>query len=45
MHVYRKSATIIWSEKARALQRLVWKETIDELIAQVPEVQDGLDTL
>ncbi|KXX75539.1 Retinol dehydrogenase 14 [Madurella mycetomatis] len=42
----RKAATIISSEKARTLQRLVWKEVSDELKAKVPELQTaGLDGL
>ena len=45
MRVDRKAATIIGSDKARALQRLVWKEVIDELKANVPELQAGLDGL
>ncbi|KAL1857093.1 hypothetical protein Daus18300_010436 [Diaporthe australafricana] len=43
---YRKhAAKPIDSEKARTLQRLVWKEIIDELKANVPELQVGLDGL
>jgi hypothetical protein len=45
MRVDRKAATIIASEKARALQRLVWKEVSDELKANVPELQAVLDGL
>lgn len=43
MRVDRKAATIIGSNKARALQRVVWNEVIDELKANVPELQAGLD--
>ena len=43
MRVNRKAATIIDSDKARALQRLVWKEITDELKAHVPELQASLD--
>lgn len=42
---HRKAATVINSEKARALQKQVWKEIIDELKANVPGVKDGLDGL
>ncbi|ROW13644.1 hypothetical protein VPNG_04525 [Cytospora leucostoma] len=42
---YRHAATVIDSDKARALQKLVWKEVSDELIAKVPEVRAGLDGL
>jgi hypothetical protein len=45
MRVDRKAAAIIGSDKARALQRLVWKEVIGELKAKVPELQDGLPAL
>lgn len=45
MRVARKAATIINSDKARALQRQTWKEIIEELKAKVPEVQNGLDDL
>jgi hypothetical protein len=45
MCVDRRAATIIGSEKARALQRSVWKEVSDELEANVPELQAGLDGL
>ena len=45
MRFHRKAATIIGSEKARALQRSVWKEVISELKANVPELQTGLDGL
>lgn len=41
IHVYRKAATIMRSEKARALQKLVWGEIIDELKAEVPELHDA----
>ncbi|KAF1962885.1 NAD(P)-binding protein [Byssothecium circinans] len=40
---HRQAATIIGSEKARALQTQVWKEVINELKANVPELQAGLD--
>jgi hypothetical protein len=43
--VERKAATVIYSDKARALQRLVWKEVINELKANVPELQATLDGL
>ena len=36
----RKAATVIGSDKARTLQRAVWKEIIDELKAKVPELSD-----
>jgi hypothetical protein len=43
---YRHHAAIVLdSEKARALQKQVWKEIIDELKANVPELQAGLDGL
>ncbi|KAI1345319.1 hypothetical protein F5Y01DRAFT_300830 [Xylaria sp. FL0043] len=42
---HRKAATIIDSEKARALQKTVWKEIIDELKANVPQLQASLDAL
>ena len=45
MHVDRKSAKTLGTEKARALQKLTWKEISDELKANVPEVQAGLDEL
>lgn len=45
MRVDRHADTAIGSEKARALQKRVWKEVIDELKAHVPEVQAGLDGL
>lgn len=45
MHVHRKSAKILGTKKARALQQLTWKEIRDELKANVPEVQAGLDDL
>lgn len=45
MRVDRKAATIIGSDKARALQKSVWKEVIDELKANVPELQADLDGL
>lgn len=45
MRVDRKAATIIGSDKARALQESVWKEVIDELKANVPELQASLDGL
>ena len=45
MRVYRRAATVISSEKARALQKLVWKEVIEELKANVPGLQAGLDGL
>ncbi|KAI0887506.1 uncharacterized protein GGS22DRAFT_157330 [Annulohypoxylon maeteangense] len=41
----RKAATLIDSDKARALQKLVWKEVSEELKANVPELQAGLDGL
>lgn len=45
MRLDRKAAIIIDSEKARALQKSVWKEISDELRANVPELQAGLDRL
>lgn len=46
MRVNRKAATVIGSEKARALQRQVWKEVITELRSNVPELREaGLDGL
>lgn len=45
MRVDRKAATVIGSGKARALQKSVWKEVIDELKANVPELQADLDGL
>ena len=46
MRVGRKAATVIGSEKARALQRQVWEEVITELRTNVPELQEaGLDGL
>ena len=46
MRVNRKAATVIGSEKARALQRQVWKEIVTELRTKVPELQNaGLDGL
>lgn len=45
MRVDRKAVTIIGSNKARALQRSVWKEVIDELKANVPELQASPDGL
>ncbi|KAL1603463.1 hypothetical protein SLS60_005050 [Paraconiothyrium brasiliense] len=42
----RKAEPVIYSDKARALQKQVWKEIIDELKAHVPELQHaGLDGL
>ncbi|KAJ8105588.1 hypothetical protein ONZ43_g7371 [Nemania bipapillata] len=41
----RHAANILDSDKGRALQKLVWKEIIDELKAHVPELQDSLPTL
>ena len=37
MRVNRRAATVIGSEKARALQRQVWKEIVTELRTKVPE--------
>lgn len=45
MHIDRKAATIMGSDKARAVQRPVWKAVIDELKANMPELQAGLDGL
>lgn len=45
MRVDRKAVTVIDSDKARTLQRSVWKEIIDELKANVPDLQAGLDGL
>ena len=43
MRIDRKAATVIGSDKARALQKTVWKEIIDELKANVADLQDGLE--
>lgn len=41
----RAAATVIYSEKAKALQKVVWKEIIQELRDNVPELQADLSTL
>lgn len=41
----RKAATVIGSEKARRLQRVVWKEVVGELRANVPGLEEGLEAL
>ena len=46
MRINRQAATVISSEKARALQRQVWKKMIIELRTKVPKLQKaGLDGL
>ncbi|KAI0198160.1 hypothetical protein F4808DRAFT_265218 [Astrocystis sublimbata] len=40
-----KAATLIGSDEAKKLQKVVWKETIDELEAHVPHLRNGLDAL
>lgn len=45
MCVDKKVATIIGSDKAKALQSSVWKEVIDKLKTNVSELQANLDGL